>query len=135
MDPVYAAACMHGRDVSLKINNAFLTMTASEYLKWYAMREYHVIADSTFAYPSDFVFESLLSSEYRIANMWRKDLLAHWYWQNARTGIASVHERLCALEHAACVKRPLLAGRTDAADNRCGHDTQGGDVKPAAEQK
>ena len=51
------------------------------------------------------VFEKILKQQYRLANLDKDDLLAHWWWQTARTGIQSDHDRARALATYARYRR------------------------------
>ena len=99
---VVVAVVADGQVVHAKINGVYSTMGYGKYLQFRAQAKSRVkiVADANFPYCCDTLFESLLPTAFRLDNMWRKDLLSHWYWTRKKTGITSVYERLDALEYA-----------------------------------
>ena len=103
--------------VWLVIGSKVVTHDYASYLKYYVGKgDAVVFATIKFPFASDVVFESLLTPQFRLDNMWRADLLSHYHWTRYKTGIASTHERLDALMNAGKDLLPLMVpdgGRED----------------------
>lgn len=97
-----AAAYFFDNAIHVLVDGTCYETDHASYVNWRQRNKgsFVVIADTTFPYAHDLEFELLLSIEYRIEHMWRKDLLAYWWWERHKTGIASVRERLEALMEA-----------------------------------
>ena len=89
--------------VVVKLSPKYVTIAAPDYHAWRLANRsrFRTIACASFTLGCDAVFESLVSIEFRLGNLWRTDLLSHWHWVTHKTGITTVHERLDALEAAA----------------------------------
>ena len=92
----YAAAMsLSSGHVFVLLNGVYSKMRHAEYYLWRSQQpNLQIIAESSFPFASTYVFESLLTPQFRLENMWRKDLLAFWCWRRNKTGINTSQERL-----------------------------------------
>ena len=100
---IYATAVDNGDNtVMVKVQGKYLTILSSSYYGWHlaSRSTLRVVATSNFPLSKDIAFETLLPANFQISNMWRTDLLAHWWWVKNKTGILTSQERLDALEAA-----------------------------------
>lgn len=88
--------------IYIKRSKTYTRMTHSEYIAFRSQLPSGCLTISTAAFPfaSNIVFESLLCAQFRLENLWRGNLLAHWHWIKFKTGIHTVYEHLDALDCA-----------------------------------